>query len=137
MATSSITATFYCDDAKAANAFMRILAQPVGTGIRKKRVLPLEAIAKPRSRQARPSHNRVNLAFFGRDALVASANCRGFAIASLVNHATMDDENAFLTCFKAERSRSRREFFVCGIDNFAAIDQVLYDQMSRVIESVV
>ena len=35
-----------------------------------------EAIAKPRSRQARPSHNRVNLAFFGRDALVASANCR-------------------------------------------------------------
>ena len=38
----------------------------------------LEAIAKPRSRQARPSHNRVNLAFFGRDALVASANCRGF-----------------------------------------------------------
>ena len=41
-----------------------------------------EAIAKPRSRQARPSHNRENLAFFGRDALVASANCRGFAIAS-------------------------------------------------------
>ena len=44
----------------------------------------VEAIAKPRSRQARPSHNRVNLAFFGRDALVASANCRGFAIASVV-----------------------------------------------------
>lgn len=29
MATSSITANFYCDDAKAANAFVRMLAQPV------------------------------------------------------------------------------------------------------------
>ena len=44
--------------------------------------LSREAIAKPRSRQARPSHDRVNLAFFGRDALVASANGRGGAIAS-------------------------------------------------------
>ena len=31
MATSSITANFYCDDAKAANAFVRMLAQPVST----------------------------------------------------------------------------------------------------------
>ena len=29
MATSSITANFYCDDAKAANAFVRMLARPV------------------------------------------------------------------------------------------------------------
>ena len=29
MATSSITANFYCDDAKAANAFVRMLMQPV------------------------------------------------------------------------------------------------------------
>ena len=29
MATSSITANFYCDDAKAANAFVRMLVQPV------------------------------------------------------------------------------------------------------------
>ena len=37
MATSSITANFYCDDAKAANAFVRMLAQPVRTVVRKKR----------------------------------------------------------------------------------------------------
>jgi hypothetical protein len=30
MATSSITANFHCGDAKAANAFVRLLAQPVG-----------------------------------------------------------------------------------------------------------
>ena len=29
MATSSITANFYCDDAKAANAFVRMLVRPV------------------------------------------------------------------------------------------------------------
>ena len=29
MATSSITANFYCDDAKAANAFVRMLVSPV------------------------------------------------------------------------------------------------------------
>ena len=29
MATSSITANFYCDDAKAANAFVRMLTQPI------------------------------------------------------------------------------------------------------------
>ena len=29
MATSSITANFYCDDAKAANAFVRMLVAPV------------------------------------------------------------------------------------------------------------
>ena len=29
MSTSSITANFYCDDAKAANAFVRMLARPV------------------------------------------------------------------------------------------------------------
>jgi hypothetical protein len=34
MATSSITANFYCNDAKAANAFVRMLAQPVKTGKR-------------------------------------------------------------------------------------------------------
>ncbi len=31
MATSSITANFHCDDAKAANAFVRLLVRPVGT----------------------------------------------------------------------------------------------------------
>ena len=31
MATSSITANFHCDDAKAANAFVRMLARPVDT----------------------------------------------------------------------------------------------------------
>ena len=41
MATSSITANFYCDDAKAANAFVRMLAQPVRTVVRKKRSLPV------------------------------------------------------------------------------------------------
>ena len=42
MATSSITANFYCDDAKAANAFfVRMLAQPVRTVARKKRTLPV------------------------------------------------------------------------------------------------
>ena len=61
--------------------------------------LSVEAIAKPRSRQARPSHNRVNLAFFGRDALVASANCRFFAIASVAAFA------AFAVC--AEPSGDR------------------------------
>ena len=30
MATSSITANFYCDDAKAANAFVRMLVRPAG-----------------------------------------------------------------------------------------------------------
>ncbi len=37
MATSSITANFYCDDAKAANSFVRMLVQPVRTVVRKKR----------------------------------------------------------------------------------------------------
>ena len=41
MATSSITANFYCDDAKAANAFVRMLAQPVRTVAHKKRTLPV------------------------------------------------------------------------------------------------
>ena len=36
MATSSITANFYCDDAKAANAFVRMLAQPVRTVMSKR-----------------------------------------------------------------------------------------------------
>ena len=31
MATSSITANFYCDDAKAVNAFVRILVRPERT----------------------------------------------------------------------------------------------------------
>ena len=31
MATSSITANFYCDDAKAANAFVRMLVRPERT----------------------------------------------------------------------------------------------------------
>ena len=31
IATSSITANFYCDDAKAANAFVRILVRPERT----------------------------------------------------------------------------------------------------------
>ena len=35
MATSSITANFYCDDAKAANAFVRMLAQPIKTATSK------------------------------------------------------------------------------------------------------
>ena len=30
MATSSITANFYCDDAKVANAFVRMLVRPAG-----------------------------------------------------------------------------------------------------------
>ena len=38
MATSSITANFHCDDAKAANAFVRMLARPVGT-------VPLDPVA--------------------------------------------------------------------------------------------
>ena len=41
MATSSITANFYCDDAKAANAFVRMLAQPVRAVARKRRSLPV------------------------------------------------------------------------------------------------
>lgn len=41
MATSSITANFYCDDAKAANAFVRMLVQPVRTVARKRRSLPV------------------------------------------------------------------------------------------------
>lgn len=40
MATSSITANFYCNDAKAANAFVRMLAQPVRV-VRNKRVVPV------------------------------------------------------------------------------------------------
>lgn len=31
MAASSITANFYCDDAKAANAFVRMLTRPIKT----------------------------------------------------------------------------------------------------------
>ena len=41
MATSSITANFYCDDAKAAKAFVRMLVQPIKTAVRKKRFLPV------------------------------------------------------------------------------------------------
>ena len=36
MATSSITANFYGDDAKAANAFVRMFTQPVRTVVRKR-----------------------------------------------------------------------------------------------------
>lgn len=43
MAMSSITASFYCDDAKAANAFVRLLAQSAGTAVRARRTLPVAA----------------------------------------------------------------------------------------------
>jgi hypothetical protein len=39
MATSSITANFYCDDAKAANAFVRMLSQPIKSATRKSKVV--------------------------------------------------------------------------------------------------
>ena len=39
MATSSITANFYCDDAKAANAFVRLLSQPIKFTTRKSKVV--------------------------------------------------------------------------------------------------
>ena len=39
MATSSITANFYCDDAKAANAFVRMLSRPVKSATRKRKVV--------------------------------------------------------------------------------------------------
>ena len=52
MATSSITANFHCDDAKAANALVRLLARPVEIVSRKPETAHAQGFASAEAEQA-------------------------------------------------------------------------------------
>ena len=121
MATSSITANFYCDDAKAANAFVRMLAQPVRTVVRKKRS------------QTVVNDTTVDEAIQGKVvSFKESPRMRKLSVWRIDKFAK--------TVGEADRAKLLEFYNANGFKSwngrYDKKDQVQYDQMIRVLESV-